>query len=853
MASLDLSWASLGVDENDLMCVDPLAAAEALKRAINRLTDGEVVTAALRFGLNVRSDAMIVRNRLERHEMRRYFGSDAAPWDATRDEPAAEQPSTPSTSSSSRHSVANSSSNRVSQQPEVVPSIQNREPLSTGQSMGRYRDPLSMELPSQQFRSIVQIEVGDSRRVSEEARADSHAAPVTQGSEVPRRVSIAPPVAYADIPEPMHHPRAQSTRYNLSPRPPHENSTFVENTMELTGGADATAMIIPETTTGEATMGPSTIFDRTSFFPLPAFSQQTTSCAPTSEYQRRDCTRVSNGLSSSASQFDPLRNNVSVGNCNSSHQINSRANRSDFPSRFPSQLLEQAERGAGAAVYSHCAMPQGASCNHEPPLMSSGPVGPNFVTAGASQAHMYGARAEQTHPYYNQPAPPPSFHYPPGYGSQPWLSSQQMFTHAPLYPPYSCYIPPSFTQLQSNIPPPAVTGCQSAPIHPAYSFQPHPGRCEVSAPGMSQEASFFERSSLSKEKRTSELLSKWHISFKGDRKRDPESFIVDLTNCKETYKLTLDEIVKALPSVLDGESWQWFRREHQFWKTYEDLVDAFRLQYSFEDVQERLRKELEVRTQGPSEEISTYLLKVRDLLDQLKPPLTLGEQLDRVYQKLHPSYRLRIERKDFENFPELQRLGKREELRRAQEKAYKPPPPISDSAFPASAYIPPKQQRHVRLASVAQTSADEIEESLSSSSNLAPVATTQTDQEPDQKSSRERKAKPKDEQRGDKKDRKRDARSKSRGRHRDKPKKDRDQPSEPEKKQEELKIEEVPPKAKYEDMQRRKQREPCFRCGQAGHWRRECMNAAVCQNCGQPNTTARKCTRCNSATAAGNE
>ena len=70
--------------------------------------------------------------------------------------------------------------------------------------------------------------------------------------------------------------------------------------------------------------------------------------------------------------------------------------------------------------------------------------------------------------------------------------------------------------------------------------------------------------------------------------------------------------------------------------------------------------------------ISTYLLKVRDLFDQLdQPPLTLGEQLDRVYQKLHPSYRLRIERKDFENFPKLQKLGKREELRRAQEKAYK--------------------------------------------------------------------------------------------------------------------------------------------------------------------------------------
>ena len=115
MASHDLSWTSLGVDENDLMCVDPLAAAQALKRAINRLTDGEVVSAAIRFGLNIRSDAMVLRNRLERHEMRRYFGSEAAPWDATRDEPTTEPPSTPSPSSSSRHSVANLSLHRVSQ------------------------------------------------------------------------------------------------------------------------------------------------------------------------------------------------------------------------------------------------------------------------------------------------------------------------------------------------------------------------------------------------------------------------------------------------------------------------------------------------------------------------------------------------------------------------------------------------------------------------------------------------------------------------------------------------------------------------------------------------------------------
>ena len=133
MANLDLSLASLGVDGNDLMCVDPIAAAQALKRTSNRLTDGEVVVVILRFGLNIRSDAMILWNRLERHEMRRHFGADAAPGDPARDEPTEESPFTASPSSSSRHSVANFSTNRVPEQVDFVTSISNR--FITGQSI----------------------------------------------------------------------------------------------------------------------------------------------------------------------------------------------------------------------------------------------------------------------------------------------------------------------------------------------------------------------------------------------------------------------------------------------------------------------------------------------------------------------------------------------------------------------------------------------------------------------------------------------------------------------------------------------------------------------------------------------
>ena len=93
----------------------------------------------------------------------------------------------------------------------------------------------------------MQIELSDSRTANEEARADSHVAPATRGSEVRRQVSIAAPVAFYDLQRSNYKRCAQSTRYPLSLHPPHENSTFVQNTMVFISGACVTGVIIPET------------------------------------------------------------------------------------------------------------------------------------------------------------------------------------------------------------------------------------------------------------------------------------------------------------------------------------------------------------------------------------------------------------------------------------------------------------------------------------------------------------------------------------------------------------------------------------------------------------------------------
>ena len=258
----------------------------------------------------------------------------------------------------------------------------------------------------------------------ETAGADSHVAPAAQNTEAPRQVCISAPSAFPGFKESAHNPRAQFT-HPLSPSRPHENSTFVENSMDLTSTA-RTSGGVPPTTTGEMATRPSAIFDRGSYLPLPnlLLQHRRSEVAPSTRYLRSDYGVV---VSSTGSLFPsqvpqssaPAENFERINCCMGSMSL----------------LLEHATRGTRAVVYSQYPMPQGVPYYQEPPFMLSGSVAPNSFTAAASQANGYGARTEPVRAYYN-PQLPTSFYYPSGPFWQPVMSAQQSFSHVPSYPQY---------------------------------------------------------------------------------------------------------------------------------------------------------------------------------------------------------------------------------------------------------------------------------------------------------------------------------------------------------------------------------------------------------------------------------
>ena len=119
------------------------------------------------------------------------------------------------------------------------------------------------------------------------------------------------------------------------------------------------------------------------------------------------------------------------------------------------------------------------------------------------------------------------------------------------------------------------------------------------------------------------------------------------------HSVSLEDLLRTLPVMFDAETTLWFDRESCNWTTFDEFVEAFRLKYGADDIQERLRQEIEHRTQGPNEDVATYFTKLRVLLDRVRPVIALNEQLDRAYRNIHPSYRERIARDSFASFVEL--------------------------------------------------------------------------------------------------------------------------------------------------------------------------------------------------------
>ena len=80
------------------------------------------------------------------------------------------------------------------------------------------------------------------------------------------------------------------------------------------------------------------------------------------------------------------------------------------------------------------------------------------------------------------------------------------------------------------------------------------------------------------------------------------------------------------------------------------FAQAFRRRFGGVNFQTRIRDEARKRTQGTDESLADFLMNIRLIFKHLDPPYLMVQEIELVYNNLHPRYQANIWREKFDSF-----------------------------------------------------------------------------------------------------------------------------------------------------------------------------------------------------------
>jgi hypothetical protein len=146
-------------------------------------------------------------------------------------------------------------------------------------------------------------------------------------------------------------------------------------------------------------------------------------------------------------------------------------------------------------------------------------------------------------------------------------------------------------------------------------------------------------------------------------------------------------LVSAMPCALEGKAAIWWR----FYKKtnkWVDFKEAFMKMFGPSDYFRQLRQELERRTQGPGESLTTFIATIHEYYEKLNSREPDEERVSRVIRQMHPSYKPYMWQKQFKDLHEMMEYAHDVQASLHLDKTYKPPPTPAESVDISLAYRP---------------------------------------------------------------------------------------------------------------------------------------------------------------------
>ena len=153
------------------------------------------------------------------------------------------------------------------------------------------------------------------------------------------------------------------------------------------------------------------------------------------------------------------------------------------------------------------------------------------------------------------------------------------------------------------------------------------------------------------------VVKNWGVTYSGDRRTSVDNFLARLEEGRAVSFLSEEELMVALPFLLDGLALQWFRQNKSSWPTWAHFRVAFRARFGDINYQWRLDEQVAGRVQGEDELTADYLTCLQGLYQKFERPVSLIEQMDRAYMNMRPELKRAIRRHEFRDYDQLTTLA----------------------------------------------------------------------------------------------------------------------------------------------------------------------------------------------------
>lgn len=146
------------------------------------------------------------------------------------------------------------------------------------------------------------------------------------------------------------------------------------------------------------------------------------------------------------------------------------------------------------------------------------------------------------------------------------------------------------------------------------------------------------------------IVRKWGLKFDG--RRDPVSFLERIQELMESYSLTNEELMKALPELLQGSALLWYRNCKDSLYSFDAFLRKFEIQFLPPGYRRNLDEEIRMRTQGENEPFRDFVTAIMTLI---RRSAALSEQgkLDVIYKNMRPDYKLMVRRQDCSSLADM--------------------------------------------------------------------------------------------------------------------------------------------------------------------------------------------------------